>query len=139
MVSLSKQHLPTPLTSGKCLRFFHIDATWIEAVIDGALSVANHVDKDDDKIRTRIKDSINDYLKTPLADLPYCLQVPAHGFLLRSELCSKYQDLIAEAPIRGTAEHGAPILRQDNIDESVMLTIFDHIPGSDSFDTLTFC
>lgn len=126
-------HLPR-----ESLRFFHIDANWIEALIDGALSVANHVDKDDDKIRTRIKDAINDYLKTPLAGLPYCPQIPTHGFLLRSELCTKYPDLIVEAPIRGTANHGAPILRQENIDESVMLALFDRVPGSDSFDSLTF-
>lgn len=125
-------HLPL-----ESLRFFHIDANWVEALIDGALSVANHVDKDDDKIRTRIKDVINDYLKTPLAGLPYCPQVPTHGFLLRSELCTKYPDLIVEAPVRGTTYHGAPILRQENIDESVMLALFDRVPGSDTFDTLT--
>lgn len=125
-------HLPP-----ESLRFFHIDANWVEALIDGALSVANHVDRDDDKIRARIKDAINDYLKTPLASLPYCPQVPSHGFLLRSELCTKYPDLIVEAPVHGTTHQGAPILRQENIDESVMLALFDRVPGSDTFDSLT--
>ncbi|KAA8903426.1 hypothetical protein FN846DRAFT_954010 [Sphaerosporella brunnea] len=124
-------HLPR-----ESLRFFHIDANWTEALIDGALSVANLVDKDDDKIRTRIKDAINDYLKAPLAGLQYCPQVPTHGFLMRSELCTKFPDLIVEAPVSGTGFHGAPILRQENLDESVLLALFDRVPGSEDFDTL---
>lgn len=48
------------------LRFFHIDNAWLDAFIDGALSVANHFDPENDKVRVQIKDLFNNYLKTPV-------------------------------------------------------------------------
>lgn len=128
-------HLPP-----ESLRFFRIDTNWMNALIDGALSVANLIDKDDDKVRTRIKDEINEYLGIHLATLSYHPQIPTHGFLLRSELCTKYPDLIVEATgsVPRAASDGAPILRQVNIDESVMLVLFDRAPGGDTLNKLVF-
>jgi hypothetical protein len=48
------------------LRFFHIDNAWLDAFIDGALSVANHFDPENDKVRIQIKELFNNYLKTPV-------------------------------------------------------------------------
>lgn len=126
-------HLPI-----ESLRFFHIDANWVDALIDGALSLSNQMSDDDDKIRTEIKNAINRYLETPITGLDYCPQVPTHGFLLRSDLCTKFPDLIVEAPVQGTLHHGAPILRQENIDEGVMLALFDRVPGGENFQSLIF-
>ena len=132
-------HLPR-----ESLRFFHIDPNWVEALIDGGLAVANQVEKDDDKIRACIKDAITTYLHTKLGgDGPgsYYPQVPTHGFLLRSELVTKYPDLIVEAPFTDTAKEEldqkpATILRQENLDSTVLLALFDRQPGAPDFKQL---
>lgn len=132
-------HLPR-----ESLRFFHIDPNWVEALIDGGLAVANQVEKDDDKIRACIKDAITTYLHTKLGgDQPgsYYPQVPTHGFLLRSELITKYPDLILEAPFTDTVKEEldqkpATILRQENLDSTVLLAMFDREPGSPDFKQL---
>ncbi|KAF8418703.1 hypothetical protein EV426DRAFT_311117 [Tirmania nivea] len=133
-------HLPR-----ESLRFFHIDPNWVEALIDGGLAVANQVEKDDDKIRACIKDAITKYLQTPMGEGPgaYLPQVPTHGFLMRSELVTKYPDLILEAPFTDTSEEEmelkpASILRQENLDSTVLLALFDRVPGSPDFKTLIF-
>ncbi|KAI5811788.1 hypothetical protein DFH27DRAFT_521172 [Peziza echinospora] len=128
-------HLPR-----ESLRFFHIDQNWVDALIDGGLSIANQVEKGDDKLRTCIKTAINRYLETPLKADGYLPQVPTHGFLLRSELVTKFPDLIVEAPITGPAagatRNPAPILRQQNLDSTVLMTLFDRTPGAEDFKSL---
>ncbi|KAF8415889.1 hypothetical protein BGX38DRAFT_1147667 [Terfezia claveryi] len=133
-------HLPR-----ESLRFFHIDPNWVEALIDGGLAVANQVEKDDDKIRVCIKNAITKYLQTPMGkgSGAYLPQVPTHGFLMRSELVTKYPDLILEAPFTDTSEEEmelkpASILRQENLDSTVLLALFDRVPGSPDFKTLIF-
>ncbi|KAH8702268.1 hypothetical protein BGW36DRAFT_424549 [Talaromyces proteolyticus] len=115
------------------LRFFHIDRRWVDSFVDGALSIANHL-QHDDKVRQLIKNQLQEYLDKPLHAQAYPPQIPSHGFLLRSELCTKYPDLIVEAP--DPTSKKAPILRQENIDDGVLLVLFDRVPGSASLPKL---
>ncbi|THC90020.1 hypothetical protein EYZ11_010522 [Aspergillus tanneri] len=118
------------------LRFFHIDRYWIDALVDGALSVSSHLRNDDD-IRRELKKMINKYLQQKPEGLHYPPQRPGYGFLLRSELCVKFPDLIVEAYARNKDEPDPTIIvRQENIAEGVLLVMFDKKPGSDFFGKL---
>lgn len=122
-------HLPR-----ESLRFFHIDPNWVDALIDGALSVANHFDKQEDFIRDSIKVTINKYLATVNPKLGYAPQIPTYGFLLRSDLCSQFPDLAVST----THTNRAPLLRHENIDDGVMLCLFDRVPSGPEFESLKF-
>jgi len=74
-------HLPR-----ESLRIFTIDANWMDALVDVALSIVNHLERDDDSIRTAIKATLTDYLDLPDPQIGYAPQVPRSGFLLRSSV-----------------------------------------------------
>lgn len=118
------------------LRFFHIDRNWIDAMIDGALSVANHL-PNDQNIRIGLKEAINEYLHSHPEGLHYSPQLPAYGFLLRSHLCIKFPDLVVEAYSHiSDVPDPTIIIRQENITEGVLLVMFDKRPGSLDFTRL---
>jgi hypothetical protein len=73
------------------LRFFHVDDIWMDCLIDGALSVANHLERDDDAIREEIKQAYNAYLSD--ASLPNPPQIPGYGFILRSAIIKVMPDI----------------------------------------------
>ncbi|KAH7125855.1 hypothetical protein EDB81DRAFT_810069 [Dactylonectria macrodidyma] len=112
------------------LRFLHIDQTWLDVMIDGALSIGNHLETKGDSIRAAIKRAINRYCTTPIPHLNRPPQVPSVGFLLRSDLVTQFPDMGVDAvfdpPLDPTC---APILRRENISEGVMLCLFDSLPG----------
>ncbi|KAK1536503.1 uncharacterized protein CCOS01_01823 [Colletotrichum costaricense] len=129
------------------LRFFYIDPHWVEAVIDGALGVANHIERNDDSLRRSIKGIFNKYFSTVDPDVGYRPQVPTYGLLLRSKIVKDFPDLLITAPIPSGssskddgphAEERAEILRQERIADDVILCLFDRQPGSKSLHTLTF-
>ena len=124
-------HLPR-----ESLRFFSIDRIWIDALIDGALSLANHLEQDDDAIRTAIKTTINLYLNTVDPIIGYKPQIPTFGFLLRSDVVEKFPDLVVEAP-RPDGDKRAPLLRHENITTGVMLVLLDRQPGDQPPDLTT--
>lgn len=124
-------HLPP-----ESLRFFHIDANWVDAMIDGALSIANHMQCYDSKIRTVIKEMVNSYLETSHQSKELLPQIPTYGFLLRSDICSQFPHLVVEVEMPG--HPGAPLLYHKNLDKGVMLCLFDRVPSKHHFTTLTF-
>lgn len=127
-------HLPQ-----ESLRFFATNANWMDALLDGALSVANHLEQDDDSIRTAIKTAINKYLDTILIDpiLGFKLQIPTYGFFLRSGIVTRSPGLVVKAP-RTDPDPRAPILQQENLTKDDMLVLFDWIPSDPDFATLSF-
>jgi hypothetical protein len=118
------------------LRFFNIDGNWVDALIDGALSLANHIEQDNDMTRTAIKTAINAYLAATDPVLQFQPQVPTFGFLLRSDIVKQFPDLVVDAP-RASGDPKAAILRQENIDSSTMLVLFDRVLGGSDFESLT--
>ena len=119
-------HLPV-----EAIRFFHIDPTWLDCLIDGALSVANHLASDDDVVRQSIKTVINDYLCTtvgtgPTAHLP---QVPLYGFFLRSAVVKVFPDLQISIPYpSGNGIGLAPILVQKRMASDILMVLLDRLP-----------
>lgn len=109
------------------LRFFHIDANWVDALVDGALSLANHLDRADDMARAEIKRVLNLHLESELAGLGYTPQVPGFGFLLRSEVLSRYPDLCVTSELADGAK-GAAVLRLERLEKDVMFCLLDCAP-----------
>ncbi|KAF2467763.1 uncharacterized protein BDR25DRAFT_327037 [Lindgomyces ingoldianus] len=124
------------------MRLFYIDANWIDALVDGALSIGHHLEDKDDTIRTWIKKTINRYLSKEIPGAGYRPQIPTYGFLMRSDVVSQYPDLKVQAPLTPkspspeedpSAKLPATILRHTNIAEGVKLCLFDRYPGTRDF------
>ncbi|KAK2465664.1 hypothetical protein APHAL10511_002208 [Amanita phalloides] len=114
------------------IRFFYIDRKWLSALVDGALSVANHLDAQD-KVRQAIKDQLLKYLNEDIhPNLKHPPQIPSYGFYMRSVVVDALPDLIVRAP-RPTLDDGkedprAEILRQENIRKDIIFCLLDYIP-----------
>ncbi|KAF5670478.1 hypothetical protein FDENT_11237 [Fusarium denticulatum] len=119
------------------LRFFHVDENWTEALIDGALSLANQ-STSEDYVRLAIKKQLQDYINTPLEGLGYCQQMPKYGFIMRSEILVQFPDLAVSPEFakvdnpndedRDKIKPRAPILVQRRLASDMMLVLFDQTP-----------
>lgn len=118
------------------LQFFYIDPNWTDAMIDGALSLGNHLGKDVDRVA--IKKALNRYIDGKILEHPP--QIPKYGFYLRSDLVSMFPDLkVTTLPEpENYPPERAPLLRHEIITDGVMLALLDRIPGSDKFNGLVF-
>lgn len=115
------------------LRFFYIDPNWVDAMIDGALSLANHMG--DDKDRVAIKVALNDFIQSKPELLPHAPQIPTYGFLLRSDLVTMFPDLrVSTLPPPPVPPVRAPLLRHEIVTDGVMLALLDRLPGSPESD-----
>ncbi|WAO91166.1 Hypothetical protein NCS54_00862300 [Fusarium falciforme] len=122
------------------LRFFHIDPHWVDALIDGALSIANHINKDDDTLRQILKGAFNAYFATIDPDTDYRPQIPTYGCFLRSGLVRDFPDMHVVALCREDVppmsakemkrHERAPILRQECLAGDMLLCLFDRIPSN---------
>ncbi|KFA54614.1 hypothetical protein S40293_02194 [Stachybotrys chartarum IBT 40293] len=129
------------------LRLFHVDANWTDALIDGALSLANHCGgaPDEDHERIAIKTAVNARLRAPDAKLGgWHVQMPRYGFVLRSQLLVQFPDLAVsvhfaperrEPVIQGLNRqlpYGVPpqqpILVQKRLAPDTMYCLFDAAP-----------
>ncbi|KKK25947.1 hypothetical protein ARAM_003527 [Aspergillus rambellii] len=83
----------------EALRTFYIDENWTDAMIDGALSIANHSTTSDDLVKREIRSSFNVYLtamqKDQKPDTAYSWR-PRWGLVLRSQLVRAYPNLRIE-------------------------------------------
>lgn len=119
------------------LRFFQVDQNWIDALVDGALSLANHADQAEDPVRLAIKDAIKGFINTTDPALGYKPQIPTYGFLLRSNIVNQFPDLHVDMPFTSKNTLKAPLLRHENIDQGVMLVLVDRLPGDPELTGLT--
>ncbi|KAI0447283.1 hypothetical protein F4803DRAFT_364629 [Xylaria telfairii] len=128
---------PSHLES-ESLNFFYIDPNWVDALIDGALSLGN--EQGTDIIRQAIKIIINDYVDAKPISLSHRPQIPTYGFYLRSDIVTMYPDLKVDTlpTYEGERPTRAPLLRHEIVADGIMLGLFDRVPGSDEFTGLTF-
>ncbi|KAK6705450.1 hypothetical protein SNK05_009347 [Fusarium graminearum] len=129
-------HLPE-----ESLRFFYIDPNWVEALLDGALSLGNH--RGDDRDRVAIKEAFNKYISSTPEHTDFTPQIPTYGFFLRSDLVSMYPDLrVTTLPPPEQLPPGykdrAPLLRHTIIADGVMFGLLDRAPSSEIFTGLVF-
>ncbi|KAK3899563.1 hypothetical protein C8A05DRAFT_18017 [Staphylotrichum tortipilum] len=69
---------------------FLIDDTWVDAMVDGALSVGNAVGGIDDPVRDEIRGAINAYI---LSNPGGKVRIPSAGFVMRSALIESFPDV----------------------------------------------
>ena len=127
------------------LRTFFIDDNWIDALIDGALSLANHwgAEPEDDHCRTSIKNAVNARLRQVDKKLGGGhVQMPRYGFLLRSQLLVQFPDLAVSVQFSPTRDEPLqpnfvlpanvppqqPILVQKRVAPDTMYCLFDAAP-----------
>ncbi|RDW58743.1 hypothetical protein BP6252_13219 [Coleophoma cylindrospora] len=121
------------------LRFFHIDPNWMDAFLDGALSLGNHLTTPFDKVRLTIKRLINNYITAPLPTTNQPPPIPSYGFFIRSDVVTHIPDL------RVTAEFEPPrvdlnvksIMRQVLLADGVLMCLVDTSPLSNVPSRLT--
>ncbi|MGW6504356.1 hypothetical protein [Nonomuraea angiospora] len=127
------------------LRFFHVDPSWLDALISGALSIGAQSSRDtlQDQIvaatvraaAARVAAAHRDTLRgtaAPAADdagdgLGSAAR-PVSGLLLRSALVSGWPNLAVRAGDPGGAL--LPVLRMDHLAPSVLLCLFDGLPAT---------
>ncbi|EFC81331.1 hypothetical protein FrEUN1fDRAFT_5528, partial [Parafrankia sp. EUN1f] len=129
------------------LRFFHLDPTWLDALVSGALSIGAQSSRDtlEDQtvaatIRAAAQAQAAGYRETqrgtapedpapadPATDGDGALG-PVSGLLLRSALVSGWPNLA----VRASDAAGAPlpILRMDHLSPTVLLCLFDGLPAA---------
>jgi hypothetical protein len=119
------QLLPT-----ESIRFFLIDPTWMDRLVDGALAAGNIGTLDMvftrvtvHKLRDKLDEALG--LRDP-KDAPGKASGMS-GMLIRSELVKHWPDLIVRAFQGGNA---VSILRQDLLAKNLMLVLFSGVPDS---------
>ncbi|KJX99851.1 hypothetical protein TI39_contig350g00005 [Zymoseptoria brevis] len=121
------------------LRFFHIDDTWMDCIVDGALSVANHLDRDDDLVRTYIKQVYNQYLDSEMmkpdgTSSGLKPQIPCYGFVLRSQILKVMPDIRITVDWwkpkdeAKDADQRASVCRYTKLDDITLLALLDRQP-----------
>ncbi|MGK8506061.1 hypothetical protein [Nocardia asiatica] len=118
------------------LRFFHIDRTWLDALVSGALSVGAQSSRDtvqDQIVGAAVRSAAamqatthRDTLRSGVIDEETDAAQQLSGFLLRSEIVSGWPNLA----VRGYDPAGRllRILRLDQLSPTVLLCLFDGIP-----------
>lgn len=134
----SRYLLPEPsMLPRESMRFFFVDRNWIDALVDGALSLGYQGDatktETDDIVRRAIRKAIQRVIEDPTGG--HNAPLPRYGFLFRSDVVKRFPDLkvSVEGPggggpsERGDAMH---LLRHSIIDEEVILGFFSDAPLS---------
>lgn len=127
-------HLPE-----ESVRFFEVDTRWMNAMVDGALSLANYIDQEDDKVRKAIFHAIHLYRTTPIPELDgERPPLPVYGCYVRSALITKFPDLKVEIRRGGRPiEHEELILlRHDIVNVDTMFCLFSKRPSTSTWDEL---
>lgn len=120
------------------MRFFHLDANWMDAFIDGALSISGHLETKFDAVRVAIKHMVNEYLEAPLPGTGQPPQIPSYGFFVRSDIINHYPDLRVTAEYFPARSASTPsILRQVNVSDGVLLCLLDVSPFNGEGSRLT--
>lgn len=147
--------VPDPrLLPPESLRFFYLDRSWCDRVVDGALSVGKvgsreqaHHQEHDAALRSRldVTERVVRVLQRGLAPFAAALagaaaDAPARvvtGFILRSAAVSGWPQMDVrafdahvadDAPPAELAAHALPLLRLERIAPSVLLALFEGVP-----------
>lgn len=112
--------VPDPqLLPVESIRFFHVDRTWADRVIDGALSAGDIGTVDmtfTASTLTKIRKLLDEALGVG--------DSPITGMLIRSELVERWPDLIVQ-PLPADK---VTVIRQDVLSESIMIVLFAGVP-----------
>jgi hypothetical protein len=115
------------------IRFFHVDPTWVDRVIDGVFSAANTGTVDSTysaamllALRTALDNALIDQAQQLVAGSGWNPTTDGMtGMLIRSDLIRRWPDLIVRA---SGANAATPILRAEPISKDVHITLFAGAP-----------
>jgi len=123
------------LLPSESLRFFHLDDNWVDALIDGAFSIAvRDVVKERQALRTDLQSTLSKIVyqhrlrlqgKNPTwdADDRY-MSIPKSGFLLRSRIVTGWPGVELTAKTNARPDPNLPqILRFDQISDGVLFCL----------------
>jgi len=130
------------------IRFFYLDRNWLEAMVDGALSIGIQSSRDTlcqqvlyDLIRGRVHDRILTMRDRLLGnEAPASSEAgegPLAGLLLRSAVVSGWPGLEVRAYRHSDGQAGSEpvgLLRMDRLSEDVLLCLFAQVPAWIEFD-----
>ncbi|MBV7530483.1 hypothetical protein [Chitinophaga sp. sic0106] len=129
------------LLPDESLRFFYLDKNWLNAAVDGAMSLGLESSKSvyfNQQIRKRVLAKAKDRVGNIRAQL---LRKPSmktsttpdimSGFLLRSALVTGWPNLQIEA--RDDTSNSLKIIRMDHLAPNILLVIFDGVPINVAF------
>lgn len=126
------------LLPDESIRFFYLDQNWMNAIRDGALSIAQHSSRDSfyaEMTRGIIEDGVDEFSAAIRSQLLGQENEPGadgithvSGFLMRSAIVSGWPGL----SIQGLDAAGKPlkVLRQDHVSANVLLVLFWGSPDS---------
>lgn len=121
------------------IRFFYLDRNWIDALLDGALSVGIQSSRDS-LLQQILRDPLHDAVDAALSEVRGALRpVPAGtppplgtmaGFVLRSALVEGWPGLEVRAWSSADSAAAEPMrpLRLDRVAPGVMIAIFPDVP-----------
>ena len=137
------------------IRFFYVDRNWLDALVDGALSVGTVNSADSEQLQSlhtviraevdtaermvRMKDA--DLPAVDVAGRPIGVAGPMTGFLLRSKLVSGWPGMHVRAystdtrpdnktiPDMDTSPDRVRLLRMERLAPAVLLVLFDGVPA----------
>lgn len=134
----------TALLPPESLRFFHLDDNWVNAMLDGALSIAVRTAAQHSSSRAELQSVLSkivyQYRLRLLGKQPEWnpseryMETPKTGFLLRSSIVSGWPGVEVTAATNAPADPNLPkILRLDQISEGVLFCL-----ARGSLETVTF-
>ncbi|KAF5537612.1 hypothetical protein FMEXI_9819 [Fusarium mexicanum] len=120
-------HLPE-----ETMRFFYVDPNWINAMIDGALSVGNTLEIGaQDVFKLMIKNAVDEYEKRELSfeKAAHKPQMPKFGLFIRSSTVMSWKDLNISAPFpKGWKGDKLEILSTRRIAKDTIMILLDRCP-----------
>ncbi|KAF5648088.1 hypothetical protein F52700_1303 [Fusarium sp. NRRL 52700] len=120
-------HLPE-----ETMRFFYVDPNWINAMIDGALSVGNTLEiGGQDVFKLMIKKAVDEYEKRELSieKAAHKPQTPKFGLFIRSSTVMSWKDLNISAPFpKGWKGDKLEILSTRRIAKDTIMILLDRCP-----------
>lgn len=112
------------------IRFFSVDKTWTDRVVDGVFSAANTGTTDFAfkwKLLRLVRDALDGELNT-LSGVPDTTwdagEDPITGMLIRSELVRRWPDMIVEAWATGSTTRPLPVLRSEPVSRDIYIALF---------------
>ncbi len=136
-VPLSYLVADAALLPAESIRFFNVDLTWVDRLIDGVFSAANTGTVDItysvgmlQLVRTALDGGLQDIANSSAPGTSWSADQGMTGMLIRSDLVRRWPDLIVRA-YNGTDEKTAPlapVLRAEPISKDVYIAIFGGAP-----------
>jgi hypothetical protein len=113
--------IPDPeLLPPESIRFFYVDRTWTDRLIDGAMSAAD-IGTVDRTFTAAAMAAVRGLLDD---ELGLGAGTPISGMIIRSEVVERWPDLVVEALPTGMVS----VLRQEVLARSIMIVLFAGVP-----------